>query len=161
MTKIIRTQEEMEALIVDGVVDIDDDLVVICDIQIEASINARNINARDIKAEDIDAWNIHAEDIDARDIDAGNINARDIKAGDIDAGDIDARHIDARHIKARDIDARHIKAWNIHAGDINYYTVCFSYQTFKCNSVTGSREEGCKHFCLGGDIIIKKEVKND
>ena len=64
--------------------------------------------------------------------------------------------IDARYIKAWNI-----KAWNIKAGNINYYAVCFSYQTFECNSVTGRREEGCKHFCLDGDIIIKKEVKND
>ena len=67
---------------------------------------------------------------------AGNINAWDITARDITAGDI--------------------TAGDITAGDISYYAVCFSYQSFKCRSIKGRRNNS-KHFCLDSEIKIIKE----
>jgi hypothetical protein len=59
MTVIINTQEELEALIDDdNNIIINDDLVIRCDIDIEANIKANNIDAFDIKADDIEAKNI-------------------------------------------------------------------------------------------------------
>lgn len=58
MTVIIKKQEELEALIRGGNIIINDDLVIECDINIEAHIKARNIKARNIKAMKIDARNI-------------------------------------------------------------------------------------------------------
>jgi hypothetical protein len=81
--KVYKTQEQVEADIIDGVLKIDGDVTFKCDIHINADINAMNIDAWNIKAGNIDAWNI-----DAGDIKAWNIKAGDIKAGDIKALDI-------------------------------------------------------------------------
>ena len=72
-------------------------------------------------------------------------------AGNINAGDITARDISAWNITAGDI-----TAGDITAGDISYYAVCFSYQSFKCRSIKGRRNNS-KHFCLDSEIKIIKE----
>ena len=67
--KIIDTQKELEALIVDGNIIIGDHLTINCSISLpEVNIKARDIKALDIKAgdivaENIVAWNIVAENI--------------------------------------------------------------------------------------------------
>jgi len=142
MTVVIKKQEELEALIVDGAITIDGNLYIECDVSIDADINARDINAGDIKA-----WDINARDINAGDIKAWDINARYIDARNIDA-DINARDINAGDIKARYIDAR----------NISYYAGCFAYNNIECTSIKGRREK-CKHFCLDGEVTIKKEKK--
>ena len=71
--------------------------------------------------------------IEAKIIVQGNINARDINAGNINAGNINA--------------------WNINAGDISFYAVAFAYQSFKCKSIVGRRENN-KYFCLNRDVEI-------
>ena len=78
--KIYKTQQEVEADIVDGVLTIQGDVSFEFSLSIEASIivNAWDINARNIIARDINARNIIA-----RDINAGDIIAEDIKAGNI------------------------------------------------------------------------------
>ena len=73
MTVIIKKQEELEALIRGGNIIINDNLVIECDINIEAHISAIDITARDINA-----WNIKARNIDAFDIKAMKIDARNI-----------------------------------------------------------------------------------
>ena len=145
--KIYKIQKQVEEDIKNGVLAIDDDVEFECDISIEASINAR-----DIKARDINAW-----DIKARNINAGNINARDINAGDINAWDIKAGNINAWNIKARDINAWDIKARNIKARDISYHAFCCAYQSIKCNSIQGRRENHHEPICLDGKIEIKSE----
>lgn len=80
------------------------------------------------------AFNIIALNITALNINARVIYAWDINAGDINAGDINARNINAR--------------------DISYYAVCFAYINFECDSIQGRRNNS-KHFCLGGEIIIR------
>jgi len=126
--KIFKTQEEInQALNSDGNLIIKDSVTFECSFEI-----AGNINAGDITARDISAWNINAGDITARNISAWNITAGEIwTAGDIAAGDITA-------------------------GDISYYAVCFSYQSFKCRSIKGRRNNS-KHFCLDSEIKIIKE----
>ena len=71
--KIYKTNEEVKKDIVDGVLDCKGDVKFECNVDIEASINARDINA----------WNINARDINALDINAWNINAGNINAGNI------------------------------------------------------------------------------
>ena len=93
--------------------------------------------------------------INARNIDARNIEAGNIKAGNIKARNISAWNIDARNIEAGDIKARNIKAGNIKAGDIDYYALCFAYESITCKSIEGKRANS-KHFCLDGEIIINK-----
>ena len=110
MTVVINTQEELEALIVDGRIVIDDHLHITCNVRVEADIKAWNIKAWNIKAWNIKAWNINA----------GNINAGNINAGNINAGNINARFIDAGHI--------------------DYYAVCFAYKYIVCTSIEGRRE---------------------
>ena len=103
-----------------------------------------NIDARDIKAWNIKAWNIKAWDIDAC---------------DIDARDIDARDIDVRNIDACDINAWDIKAWNINAGEIKFYAICVAYNTFKCKSLVGIKENA-KAICLDSEVFIEGEEEN-
>ena len=109
MTIVINTQEELEALIVDGCIAINNNLRITCDVSVEV---------------DIKAWNIKA----------GNINA-----GNIDARDINARNIDARNINVGNINARDINAEGINAGNIDYYAVCFAYNYIACTSIKGKR----------------------
>jgi len=79
MTVIINKQEELEALIdKNNNIIIGDDLIIRCDIDIEANINAGNIEARNIKAHNIEAFYIKANDIKADDIDIDHINAHNI-----------------------------------------------------------------------------------
>ena len=139
--KIYKTQAEIEADIVDGVLTVNEDVKFECSFSINASLKIEgDIDARNIDAWDIDACNIDAGDINARNIDARNINARDIYAGDIDAGDIDAWNINAG-----DIDA----------GDISFWAVCFAYNSFKCKSIAG-RRDNAKYFCLDKEVEISK-----
>jgi len=114
-------------------------------------IDARNIYAWDIAATNIDAWDIDARDIDARDIDARSIDARSIDARSIDADDIDARDIDATNIDARSIDAD-----DIDANDISFYAYCISYQSLKCRSIEGLRENSL-YQCLDQEIQFKEK----
>ena len=142
-TKVFNNNEELLALVKENeagkYIDFEG-VSIVCRFNIDLEnisiLNALNINAWNINALDINAGNITAENIDAWNIDAWNINARNIDARNIDAGNIDARNIDA--------------------GDILYYAVCFAYQNIKCVSIKANRRNA-RHFCLDGEIIIKKE----
>ena len=81
-------------------------------------------------------------------IDAYNIEAHDIKAHDINACDINAC----------DINAHDIDACNIEAKNIKYYAFCITYQSLKCKSIAGERENSF-HKCLDQEIEIIKEDK--
>ena len=154
MTIVINTQEELEALIVDGCIAINNNLRITCDVSVEVDIKAWNIKAGNINAGNIDARDINAGNIDA----AWDINARNIKVGNIDARDINAGNIDARNINVGNINARDINAEGINAGNIDYYAVCFAYNGIACTSIKGKRYNN-KHFCLDGKINFKEEIK--
>ena len=146
----INSNEEAEKLIKDGVLEIEDDLEITFDrFKIEADIKCHNIYSKDIPR-DITAWDIKAEDINAGDITARNINAWNITARDIKAGNINAVDLNVRDIKALNITAR-----NINVRNITYHAVCFAYQSFRCTSIKGKRENA-KHFCLDKEIEFKK-----
>jgi hypothetical protein len=132
--KIYKTQQEIEADVVDGVLKIKSDVKFEVSFSIDASI---------IVTGNINAWDINAWDINAR-----NINAGDIIAGDINAGNINAWDINARNINAGDI-----IAGDINAGDISFFAVCFTYISFRCKSIVGRREKS-KYFCLDSDVIV-------
>ena len=109
--KIYKTQAEIEADIVDGVLTVNEDVKFECSFSINASLKIEG---------DIDAWDIDAWDIDAGDIDAWDINA-----------------------------------WNINALDISFWAVCFAYNSFKCKSIAG-RRDNAKYFCLDKEVEISK-----
>src|SRR3990167_3368979 len=128
MTKIYRTQSEIETDIKDSVLKVNEDVEFECSFSIEASLKI-----------------------------AGNINARDINAGDINAGNINAWDINARDINALDINAGNINAWDINAWDITFYAVCFAYMKFVCKSIKGRRKNS-KYFCLDGEVEIEESA---
>jgi len=134
--KTITSQQEVDEMIVDGVLRIDGDVRFAVSVVVKAHI---------IVSGDITAWNITAR----------AITARDISANDISAGDITAWNITARDISANDILARNITAGNITARDISFFAVAVAYKKFKCKSITGQRENS-KFFCLDGDVEIKE-----
>ena len=94
--KIYKTQAEIEADIVDGVLTVNEDVKFECSFSINASLKIE---------------------------------------GDIDAGDIDAR--------------------NINALGISFWAVCFAYNSFKCKSIAG-RRDNAKYFCLDKEVEISK-----
>ena len=111
----------------------EDDVEFLCDVDVEANI---------------DAWNIKACNIYAHDINALNVEAYDINSDTIDANDI----------RAMDIGAFEIKSWSIKARDISYFTVCYAYKDIECNSINGIIPNS-KHFVLDGKLIIKGDEK--
>jgi hypothetical protein len=130
MTKIYNTQQEVDADIIDSVLEYEGNIRFTFDNAIvEGDINARDIKALNITARDINAWNINARNITARDINAWNINARNITA-------------------------RNINAWDINAVNINFYAACIAYESITCESYKGRRENYIIK-ALDGDIVIK------
>lgn len=118
MTVIINKQEELKALMDENNNIIKDDLIINCNININAYIKAYNIRAKNIQAYNIDAWDIKAKDIKADDIKAHNINAANINAWDVKAGKIEADDIDVCNIRADAINVYCIKALSIKAQEI-------------------------------------------
>ncbi len=100
--------------------------------------------------------NIKAGDIKSGDIKSGDINAWDINSGDIKSCNIKSSNINARNINSWNINARDIKASNINSNKISFYSVCFAYKTFVCNSIEGRRKNS-KYFCLDSEVVIKSK----
>lgn len=145
--------------------DEDNNLFVKDDLEIST-----NIIVKDIRAENIFGCNlftIHAQDITARSFDGGggNIEARtlEVYAGRINAnklnisGNIKAWDIEANIIKVNNIKANDIKANIINAYDIDYFAVCLAYESLRCHSIKGRRENSM-HFCLDSEVIIENEI---
>ena len=128
----------------------DEDLIDLVAFNFNLNV-AADIIAKDIRALNIDAWNIEARHIEANNINSvGNIDALNINANDIKANDINADNINANDIIARDINS-----WNINAKNICYHAVCFAYNSIRCKSIEG-RKENAKHFVLDGELEIEK-----
>lgn len=72
--RTFKNNDELKALIVDGSINIDDDIHCLFDIDVNADIYALNITARNIDANDITARNIYAHNINANDINANDVN---------------------------------------------------------------------------------------
>ena len=108
-----------------------------------------------IEARNIEAWNIEARNIEALDIKARNIEARNIEAWNIEAWNIEAGDIQAEDIKAGDIQAE-----DIQAEDISYYAFCIAYNSLKCKSINGRRENSI-HKCLDKDIEYTKNEDSE
>lgn len=152
--KIIKTKKELNALIVNDVLAVDDDLKITFNTDVRANIKCNKLIACNICAH-----NISAHDIDAHNINARNINAYDIYACNIYARNIYSHNIHACNIYARNINADDIRARNIDADDISYCAVCFAYKDIICKKITG-RGEDAKHICLHGGAAINGD-KNE
>jgi len=125
---IITTQQELDDLIAKA----DESNTIVLDEDLEITFNCEipcNIKARDIKA-----WKIKVK----------NITAHNIKTD----------KIDAINIKADKIDAYDIIACNIKAKNIKYHAFCIAYESLKCNSISGIRENSF-HKCLDQEIEIR------
>jgi hypothetical protein len=142
----ITTQQELNDLIAtaneSNTIFLDEDLEITFSCIIPCSIEADNITA----------CSIHSYgDIDAHNIDACNINACSIHS----YGDITADNITALDIKAHNIKAQNIEARNIEAKHIKYHGFCIAYQSLKCESIAGERENSF-HKCLDQEIEFIK-----
>lgn len=142
------------------------------DLNINASICAKNLNAKRLIVINIDAWRINlrelkANNINAHDIKVDTINAHDMDARNVDVWSINANNIDVDNIDANNIKVNNIKAWDIkahsiNANNINYHACCFAYESFKCKSIKGRRKNS-RHFCLDNEIeyIKTRKIKID
>ena len=115
-----KNNDELKALIKDGVIKIKDSIRCRFDIDVNANIDCYHIEAYDIKSH--------------------NIKAIDIKAHDIKAHDIKAHNIEAHNIEAHNLDA-----YNIEVKNISYYVFCIANESFKCESVKGRRGKQPSH----------------
>ena len=139
----ITTQKELDDLIAtaneSNTIVLKEDLEITFDCKIPCNLKAHNIVAHNI-----DAYNINALNIDAR-----NLYARKIDiALNIVAHNLNAHNIDARNLYARKIDADNIK----------YYAFCIAYESLKCKSISGTRNNSL-HKCLDREIEIIEDEK--
>ena len=91
---------------------------------------------------------------------SANIVACDVIACKIKAHDIYANDIKADEIIANNIHAHNINAIDIKANDISYYALCFAYNSIKCKSIEGRRNNS-KHFVLDGVLEVAEDEKED
>jgi hypothetical protein len=125
-----------------------EDLEITFDCEIPCNLKAHNIVAHNIDALNIDAYNI-----DARNIDAHNLYALNIGAHNIDVRNLNAHNIDVHNLYALNIDAR-----KIYADNIKYYAFCIAYESLKCKSISGKRNNSL-HKCLDREIEIIEDEK--
>jgi len=157
--KTYNSNAEVVADVVNGVLNIDDDIEIAFDgFRVDADIYCKNIfskdrkrdiNCRNITCREINCSNITCSNITCRDINCRDITCWDINCGDINCGDINCWGINCGDINCGDINCR-----NITCRDISYYAVCFAYKDIVCKSIEG-RRKNCKHFVLDG--VIKRQ----
>ena len=107
--KIYKTQQELEADIKDGLLKVDDDVKIECNININASIICRNLYCWDL-----DCGNLNCGNLDCMDLDCGDLNCGNLECMDLNCGDLDCM-------------------------DLSYYAIAVAYYKFKCKSVVGRR----------------------
>ena len=76
--KIYKTQQELEADIKDGLLKVDDDVKIECNININASIICRNLYCWDL-----DCGNLNCEDLNCGDLHCGDLNCGDLNCRDL------------------------------------------------------------------------------
>ena len=158
LNNLIATADESNTIVLHEDLEITFDCEIPCNIKVFGDINARNIKAHNITTGNIKAWNIKAWNITTDNIEAHNIKAHNITAYDINAHNINAYDITTGNIKAWNIEAHNIKAHNIKSRNIEYYALCIAYESLKCESISGTRENSL-HKCLDQEIEIIKEEK--
>jgi len=119
--KIYKTQQELEADIKDGLLKVNDDVKIECNININASIIC---------------WNL----------DCMNLNCGNLNCGDLNCGNLNCWNLDCRDLNCMDL----------HCRNLSYYAVAFAYESFKCKSIEGRRNNS-KHFCLDSEVKITGE----
>jgi len=82
-----------------------------------------------------------------------NLYAHNIVAHNIDARNLNARNIVAYNTVAHDLYAR-----TIYADNIKYYAFCIAYESLKCKSISGTRNNSL-HKCLDREIEIIEDEK--
>ena len=134
--KIYKTQQEVEADIKDGLLKVNDDIKIECNININASIMCRDLDCGYLYCQNLDCW-----DLDCMDLNCGDLNCMDLNCMDLDCKDLNCMDLNCR---------------DLHCGDLSYYAVAFAYESFKCKSIEGRRNNS-KHFCLDSEVIITGE----
>ena len=107
--KIYKTQQEVESDIKDGLLKVDDDVKIECNININASIICRNLYC----------WDLDCGDLNCGDLDCGNLNCEDLKCMDLHCGDLNCGDLECM--------------------DLSYYAIAVAYYKFKCKSIVGRR----------------------
>ena len=81
-----------------------------------------------------------------------NINAsimcRDLDCMDLNCWDLNCMDLDCRNLNCWDLDCM-----DLNCRDLSYYAVAFAYESFKCKSIVGRRNNS-KHFCLDSEVKI-------
>jgi hypothetical protein len=122
--KIYKTQAEVESDIKDRILRVNDNVKIECNISINAIIICRNLNCR----------NLNCWDFNCRNLNCWNLNCMDLNCKDLDCRDLNCENLNCRNL--------------------SYYAVAFAYESFKCKSVKGRRNNS-KHFCLDSEVKIK------
>jgi len=136
--RIYKTQQEVESDIKDGLLKVDDDVKIECNININASIICWNL----------DCMNLNCGNLDCRDLNCGNLNC-----GDLNCGNLNCWNLDCRDLNCRNLDCRDLNCMDLDCRNLSYYAVAFAYESFKCKSIEGRRNNS-KHFCLDSEVKI-------
>jgi hypothetical protein len=89
----------------------------------------------------------------------GNISGKNgnrynlIVKGDLNCRDLNCRDLNCRNLNCRNLDCWDLKCWDLNCLDLDFYAVAFSYNSFKCKSVKGRRENS-KYFCLDKEVEV-------
>ena len=126
--RIYKTQQEVESDIKDGLLRVNDNVKIECNISINASIIC---------------WDLDCGDLDCWDLDCGDLNCGDLNCMDLNCMDLDCKDLNCMDLNCRDLNCM----------DLSYYAIAVAYYKFKCKSVVGRRNNS-KHFCLDSEVII-------
>ena len=76
--KIYKTQAEVESDIKDGLLKVDDDVKIECNININASIICWNLDCMDLDCRDLNCMDLDCRELNCRDLNCGNLDCRDL-----------------------------------------------------------------------------------
>ena len=76
--RIYKTQAEVEADIKDGLLRVNDDVKIECNISINASIICWNLDCMDLDCKDLNCGNLNCEDLNCEDLNCRDLNCWDL-----------------------------------------------------------------------------------
>ena len=89
------------------------------------------------------------------DLNCKNLDCRDLNCWDLNCGDLNCRDLNCW-----DLNCKNLNCWSLKAKNVSYYGVAFAYHSMEVESIKGRRDNS-KHFCLDGEIILKKKIPKE
>ena len=83
----------------------------------------------------------------------GNLDCLDLDCLDLDCWDLDCWDLNCGDLNCWDLECLDLDCWDLNCGNLNFYAVAFAYNSFKCKSVKGRRENH-KYFCLDKEVEV-------